>query len=162
MLLHHPFLTQHMLILQALQSFLVFWVIFNKWLLQLILILLSSLLKFLIDDLFMISNWNELIFELFGEGGFDSVTLLFYALGLLILRGLDTSQSFIHERLVVLLKGRYVEGMLCLELCQLSLTLNLCRLQTLIPFFFNGLHVIFDLLSLLFLHPLALFYLWLE
>lgn len=79
------------------------------------------------------------------------------ALGLLVLSGLDTRQSLIHESLVVLLEGRYVQGMLGLELCQLPLTFDLGRLQTSIPFFFDCLHIIFDLLSLLFLDPLTLF-----
>ena len=82
---------------------------------------------------------------------------MLHALGLLVLRGLDTRQSLIHESLVVLLEGRYVQGVLCLELCQLPLTFDLCSLQTPIPFFFDCLHIIFDLLSLLFLHPFAIF-----
>jgi hypothetical protein len=56
MLLHHPLLTHYVLILQPLHRLLVFRVVLHQRLLQLILILLGSLVKLLVDDLFMVRD----------------------------------------------------------------------------------------------------------
>ena len=54
-------------------------------LLQLLLVLNSSFLKFLIDDKFMVSNRDEIFFKFLGKSSFYGIAFLLHALCLLIL-----------------------------------------------------------------------------